>query len=169
MRFFHFFSTLFIASFTLLSVLPEPVQSCDRRFRGGPVYYQPMPAYYHQPYYAPPLYHQPAYAPGHAQPMPAATVDVSAIDKVGFKPKTINVAPGTTVRWVNQGKEPHTVTSRDGLFDSGPMSPGGTFSVTFQRPGTYHYFCRPHEKVGMVGTIVVGSGGPGAGSGGPGY
>ena len=96
--------------------------------------------------------------PGGAAARPARpVVEVAAIDKVGFKPKTINVEPGTTVRWVNHGKEPHTVTSRDGHFDSGPLSPGGTFSVMFLRPGTYHYVCKPHEKMGMVGTVVVGA------------
>jgi plastocyanin len=86
---------------------------------------------------------------------PTKVVEVSAIDKVGFKPKSITVAPGTTVRWVNQGKERHTVTSRDGLFDSGPMAPGSTYSYEFTKPGTYEYFCRPHEKAGMTGTVIV--------------
>jgi plastocyanin len=40
-------------------------------------------------------------------------------------------------------------------FDSGFMPPGATFDYTFTVPGTYHYFCVPHEKAGMVGTIVV--------------
>jgi plastocyanin len=39
-------------------------------------------------------------------------------------------------------------------FDSGFMAPGGTFEYTFTVPGTYRYFCVPHEKAGMVGTIV---------------
>jgi len=87
----------------------------------------------------------------------APVVVVNAIDKVGFRPKTIAVAPGTTVRWVSRGQHTHTVTSRDGLFDAN-LPPGATFSVTFLRPGVYHYFCRPHERMGMVGTVIVGSG-----------
>jgi plastocyanin len=88
---------------------------------------------------------------------PARTyADVGAYDKVGFKPKSITVTPGTTVRWTNHGEEVHTVTSREGRFDSGDLAPKGSYSVTFVTPGTYHYFCRPHEKMGMVGTVVVG-------------
>ena len=95
-----------------------------------------------------------------ARPM-LAVVDVGAYDKVGFNPKSITVVPGTVVRWVNYGKEGHTVTSDDGYFDSGPLAPGAAFYVLFYRPGTYHYTCRPHGKMGMAGTVVVRSDGPG--------
>jgi plastocyanin len=90
-----------------------------------------------------------------------AVVDVGAYDKAGFNPKSLTVLPGTIVRWVNYGKERHTVSSDDGLFDSGPIAPGAAFSVLFYKPGTYHYTCRPHGKMGMVGTVVVRSDGSG--------
>jgi plastocyanin len=32
---------------------------------------------------------------------------------------------------------------------------GDTFDVTFEQPGTYEYYCIPHESAGMKGTIVV--------------
>lgn len=90
------------------------------------------------------------------RPVPLlAVVDVGAYDKLGFNPKSLTVIPGTIVRWVNYGKEGHTVTSDDGYFDSGPLAPGATFYVLFYKPGTYHYTCRPHGKMGMVGTVVV--------------
>jgi plastocyanin len=84
-----------------------------------------------------------------------AVVDVGAYDKLGFNPKSLTVIPGTIVRWVNYGKEGHTVTSDDGYFDSGPLAPGATFYVLFYKPGTYHYTCRPRGKMGMVGTVIV--------------
>jgi len=90
-----------------------------------------------------------------------AVVEVGAYDKVGFNPKSLTVIPGTIVRWVNYGKENHTVTSDDGLFDSGPIAPGATFYVLFYKPGSWHYTCRPHGKMGMVGTVVVRSDVPG--------
>jgi plastocyanin len=40
-------------------------------------------------------------------------------------------------------------------FDSGLISPGKDYSHTFTVPGTYKYFCIPHEAAGMVGTVVV--------------
>jgi plastocyanin len=77
-----------------------------------------------------------------------------------FDPAQITVEPGTTVTWVQSGNNPHTTTSYDGLWDSG-MLPGGsgqTFSFTFEEPGTYDYFCIPHEDLGMVGTVTVSGG-----------
>ena len=74
-----------------------------------------------------------------------------------FAPANITVEPGTTVTWVQSGDNPHTTTSYDGLWDSG-LLPGGsrqTFSFTFEEPGTYDYFCIPHEDLGMVGSVTV--------------
>ena len=78
-----------------------------------------------------------------------------------FSPADITVPAGTTVTWVQSGNNPHTTTSYDGLWDSGilPGGSGQTFSYTFNTPGTYRYFCRPHEAIGMVGTVTVTGGG----------
>jgi plastocyanin len=77
-----------------------------------------------------------------------------------FDKADITVEPGTTVTWVQRGQYGHTTTSYDGLWDSGLIEGGtkGTYSYTFEEPGTYEYFCRPHEEVGMVGTVNVSDG-----------
>jgi plastocyanin len=74
-----------------------------------------------------------------------------------FDPANITVEPGTTVTWVQSGNNPHTTTSYDGLWDSGMIEggSGGTFSFTFDEPGTFDYFCIPHESLGMIGSITV--------------
>jgi plastocyanin len=74
-----------------------------------------------------------------------------------FSPASINVEPGTTVTWVNQGQAPHTATHTGGTFDSGTLQPGQSYSYTFNRAGTYAYYCQIHPN--MTGTIVVGGGG----------
>lgn len=74
-----------------------------------------------------------------------------------FQPKVSKIPPGTTVHWVNYGKHDHTVTFGDGYLDSGDIAPGGTYTATFEHPGTYQYFCRHHQ--GMRATLVVGKGG----------
>ena len=71
----------------------------------------------------------------------------------GYSPGNDLVPPGTTVTWTHTGEIVHTVTSDDGVFDSGDLAPGETFSVTLTDPGTYWYFCRPHPF--MRGRIVV--------------
>ena len=80
-----------------------------------------------------------------------------------FDGADITVPVGTTVTWVQNGDNPHTTTTYDGLWDSGLIAggSGGTFSFTFDEPGTYTYFCRPHEAMGMVGTVTVTGGGGG--------
>jgi plastocyanin len=74
-----------------------------------------------------------------------------------FAPANITVEPGTTVTWVQSGNNPHTTTSYDGLWDSGMIEggSGGTFSFTFEEPGTFDYFCIPHEDLGMIGSVTV--------------
>ncbi|WP_240148911.1 plastocyanin/azurin family copper-binding protein [Halorubellus sp. JP-L1] len=83
-----------------------------------------------------------------------------------FDPIGVRVEPGTTVRFeLADGAHSATAYSDripDGAsaFDSGTISQG-SFEHTFETPGTYDYYCIPHESIGMVGRIVVGSpGGP---------
>jgi hypothetical protein len=45
------------------------------------------------------------------------------------------------------------VSALDGLFDSGILDPGGTFSWTFTDPGAIAYHCQLHPS--MRGTVVV--------------
>ena len=68
-----------------------------------------------------------------------------------FDPAHIVVAPGTTVRWVNEGEKPHNVTADDGLFDSGTLYPGDSYWVTFEGRGTVNYHCSPQ----MTGSVTV--------------
>jgi plastocyanin len=87
---------------------------------------------------------------------PTTTATVGAYDN-RFTPETVNVQLGTTVRWVNHGHHPHTVTANDGSWDSGDIQPGASYSATFNHPGTYYYYCRHHTQDRMQGVVVVGS------------
>jgi plastocyanin len=70
-----------------------------------------------------------------------------------YDPSSMTVSAGTTVTWVNNGSTSVTITSPDGLFDSESVSAGGSFSYTFDTPGTYRYFCVPYPH--MKGVITV--------------
>ncbi len=100
---------------------------------------------------------------------------------VAFRPDFVEVTAGETVVWRNTSKQSHTVTAYEdripgnadyfasGGYDSqaaaerawtesagGRLEPGGgEFEYTFEVPGTYTYFCIPHEQRGMVGTVEV--------------
>jgi plastocyanin len=76
-----------------------------------------------------------------------------------FDPASITVPAGTTVTWVDVSGS-HTTTSYDGLWDTGDrLQVGESFSYTFNQPGIYRYYCKPHENAGMIGTVTV-TGGP---------
>lgn len=88
--------------------------------------------------------------PGTAAAAPTKTVYMTADDT--FSPRSATVVRGTLVRWRNGLSDAHTTTSRTGLWDA-RVGPGGSFSRTFGRTGTFRYYCRYHED--MVGRIVV--------------
>lgn len=99
---------------------------------------------------------------------PAAVVGMT--NTLKFTPDTVRVDVGETVRWENTSIVVHTVTADpeeatldesvrlpEGAspFDSGNMDPEATFEHTFEVPGTYRYFCIPHEATKMFGTVIV--------------
>ncbi len=83
---------------------------------------------------------------------PPATDGVEISD-FAFAPRTIEAAVGDEVTWTNLDPAAHTVSARDGSFDSGRLEPDAAFRWTFERPGTYAYRCRIHPT--MEGTVRV--------------
>jgi len=86
-----------------------------------------------------------------------------------FIPTIVWVTKGGTVTFVNStgGHTATAYSSKNGKsdripdgatsFDSGLLhEPGATFKHTFDTPGIYDYYCKPHEPLGMVGKIIVG-------------
>jgi plastocyanin len=88
--------------------------------------------------------------PGAASP---GTATVVLAHGFMFAPATLTVPAGSTVTWTNKDDEPHTVVSDSGLFRSGALDTGESFSFRFDKPGTYRYACSIHPR--MLGTIVV--------------
>jgi plastocyanin len=83
-----------------------------------------------------------------------------AMRSTAFSPTPDTVAAGVAVTWTNNDGIVHTVTSAPGsadVFSSGNVAASGTFSHTFNTPGTYSYYCTIHgtPTSGMRGTIVV--------------
>ena len=98
----------------------------------------------------------PAHAADPAAPqVAAAEANAVTISNFEFQPPLMTVAPGTKITWVNKDEEPHTVLSADGgaTFKSPALDTDDKFAFTFDKPGTYKYFCSIHSH--MVGTIVV--------------
>jgi plastocyanin len=99
---------------------------------------------------------------------------------VAYDPPTITVETGDEVVWYNGSSRGHTVTAyadalpegatffASGGFESEPaarrewnaglagnVASGESYSHVFETPGTHGYFCIPHERAGMVGTVEV--------------
>jgi plastocyanin len=70
-----------------------------------------------------------------------------------FAPSVLDVLTGTNVTWRNGDRITHTVTADDDSFESGFIRPGGAFSRTFGKTGTYAYHCTIHKF--MRGTVRV--------------
>jgi plastocyanin len=70
-----------------------------------------------------------------------------------FDPADVGVEPRSNVTWTNKGNEPHTVTADNGLFDSGVLYPGDSYTVWFGGAGTVTYHCDLHPS--MTGSVVV--------------
>src|SRR3954447_1975410 len=82
------------------------------------------------------------------------SVQVS-IDNFTFAPAVLTIAPGTKVTWTNHDDIPHTVTSnQDPAHMRSPvLDTDDTYSLTFDKPGTYGFFCSLHPH--MQSQVVV--------------
>lgn len=79
-----------------------------------------------------------------------ATVHISMF---AFSPKPLVVAPGTTVTWVNDDEEAHSVVSDTRVFHSAAMDTKDHYSFTFTTAGDYPYHCGLHPN--MVAKVTV--------------
>lgn len=85
--------------------------------------------------------------------------DVTALDNT-FDDEAIRVRAGTTVRWTNRGRQDHDIAPAEGDgwgAEVADFAPGAVYEHTFDRPGTYNYYCTIHGTAarGMVGVVVV--------------
>jgi len=107
---------------------------------------------------------------------PAKSLAVSIVASGGscaneycFSPADLAVHQDQTVTWSNATSVMHTVSScttsacsgvgpgtgTDPTFNSGLISPSGTFVLEFHGTGTYNYYCMVHGYLVMHGTITV--------------
>lgn len=85
----------------------------------------------------------------------AASTRTVVLEDVEFKPSSVRIKRGDTVRWVwRDGSTPHNVRSRGSRrFKSSSTKTRGRHAVRFSRAGTYRYVCTVH--IGMDGRVVV--------------
>ena len=75
-----------------------------------------------------------------------------------FDPIRIEIAPGTEVVWVNQGRNDHDLMTDFGFgVTANEFHPGDEYRHVFTEPGEFPYYCTIHGTAdfGMIGTVVV--------------
>ncbi len=78
------------------------------------------------------------------------TIDIADFE---YDPETVAVEAGTEVTWTNSDDAAHTATADDGSFDTGDLDRGDSKSVTFDKAGSFTYYCRFHPF--MKATVEV--------------
>ena len=81
-----------------------------------------------------------------------------------YEPANLDVLVGTTVTWKNDDAINHTVTADEDAFSSGYVPPGGSFTFTFAKQGSYAFHCTIHKfmkgEVDVFGLVLSGPEGP---------
>lgn len=120
----------------------------------------PYPPRYSQPMQRPPVQQNPGMQPSAGQTpqsdMPAAAAESASvsISQMQFVPARVVVKKGGTVTWNQADAMPHTVTARDGSFNSPQLGANQSFSQVFDKPGTYSYYCSLHPSMQAVVEVV---------------
>ena len=90
-----------------------------------------------------------------------------ASDIVDFVLQDLTIEVGTNVIWTNLDVSSHTATSGQpdgitGIWNSGRLATGSSFSFTFNQTGAFLYFCTIHPSIMQASVTVVESllGGP---------
>jgi len=73
------------------------------------------------------------------------------IQNSAFYPNSITISPGDTVDWTNLDSTNHTVVGTD--FSSGNISTEDSYDHTFNKAGTYSYYCSIEPS--MKGVVIV--------------
>ena len=76
-----------------------------------------------------------------------------SISDFKFVPRVLTIAPGETVTWSNDDGAPHAIAFKGGAAGSDTLFAGKTFSRTFDKAGSYDYYCGIHNY--MTGQIIV--------------
>jgi plastocyanin len=75
------------------------------------------------------------------------------IGDFAFTPAAIRVPVGTKIVWQNTDDTAHSIVETTGKFRSAALDTEDKFSFTFDKAGSYEYFCGLHPQ--MKGKVVV--------------
>lgn len=91
-------------------------------------------------------------------------VIVGPNSKYVYEPETMTVDVGETVTWTWDSNNHNVVVDEQPADADWEGTDGGAsetydegyaYEYTFDVPGTYSYYCSPHEGMGMIAEVVV--------------
>ena len=85
-----------------------------------------------------------------ASSAPAAVVHMHDF---AFDPATVTIKARQSVKWINDDAIFHSATAADKSWNSGELDQGRSYTHTFDKPGTYEYYCDDHAY--MKAKVVV--------------
>lgn len=92
----------------------------------------------------------------------AHEITIDATDQFRFMPATATVSTGTvTIHLHDTGTYPHNISfpslhkTSKSVGDGITAAKDTTFTVTFNKPGSYRFICTYHSDAGMVGVLNV--------------
>ena len=85
---------------------------------------------------------------------------------LAFEPSKLTICAGDSVTWINNKAGPHNVVFDEDAIPSGvdqeaiSMSDqlgeeGETFTMKFDKAGTYEYYCEHHRGAGMADVLTI--------------
>ena len=90
-----------------------------------------------------------------------AVAGTVAVNGHTFDPPEVRIKAGQAVKWTwvagRHNVVSGTTCTPDGKFTSGSSTDGppATYEHTFEKAGTYSYYCDPHCGIGMTGKVIV--------------
>ena len=82
----------------------------------------------------------------------AETITVR-VSGMRFEPANLTIKPGTTVKWVQSDRMPHTVTGKGNELRSNTLQMSQAYTYTFDQAGRFDYACDFHPS--MQGVVTV--------------
>ncbi len=147
---------------------PSPPQETQATPTSTLIPIVPTPTHTPEPILAPPPTPTPTPAPTPpptpSLPTPTPTISVqeglilAVMRNIAFQPAQFTIKVGSIITFTNLDGFPHTFTAdfgQDISFDSETLGIGESFSVAFDTPGTFTFFCRFHPTIMNNGVITV--------------
>jgi plastocyanin len=82
-----------------------------------------------------------------------AGANTVVIKDFAFNPPKLSVARGTILKVSNADGTTHTLSARDGSFNTGDLSGGKKATIALEQSGRFSYYCKIHDS--MTGSLVV--------------